>query len=109
MDKNKKQKHKKYTNANICLSSWRGMGTHFFIHFGKGPWIGGRGWPGGPEHGQFVSAMGDVLRLAEVQGSQRFSVRALKGGQVFSPGAKQSWACCSQQSRGRVLAGNTAK
>lgn len=58
--------------------------THFF-HLRKGPWVWGPR-PRSPGHvfRQFVSAMGAVLCLAGAQGSQRFSVRALKGGQVFS-------------------------
>lgn len=43
--------------------------------------------PGSPVHslGQFASATGAVLGLAGAPGSEGFSVRALKGGQVFSP------------------------
>lgn len=63
-----------------------GEGGHtYFFHLGKGPWMWGLR-PGSPGHGlrQFVSAVGAVLCLAGARGSQRFSVRALKGGQVFS-------------------------
>ena len=65
---------------------WAHAFFFFFFLRGKDDGVGGP-QPGSPVHslGQFAGPLGAVLGLAGVQGSEGFSVRALKGGQVFSP------------------------
>lgn len=120
LNKNTRVKIKKKTDAekenlaaSVCPPSWRGWGGGHTLSSrrGEGPW--GRG----PGLGVLGTGCANVSACRGVPagrsaGLSKAFCQGLKGGRgppppaplprPPTPGAEQSWACCSQQSQPRV-------